>query len=206
MFHNNCENGDFALFSEMLGQIEERFGHLLHQVNWVSLGGGIHFTGEGYPLDAFCERLKNFAETYGVQVYLEPGEAAITQSASLEVSVLDTLYNGKHLAVVDASIEAHMLDLLIYRLDAKMAPCEGEYSYMVCGKSCLAGDIFGEFSFDRPLAVGDRLSFCDAAGYTMVKKNWFNGLNMPSIVVRQLDGTVEKVREFSFEDYLSSLS
>ena len=99
-----------------------------------------------------------------------------------------------------------MLDLLIYRLNAKMAPNDGEHSYMVCGKSCLAGDIFGEYQFDRPLTIGDRLSFIDAAGYTMVKKNWFNGLKMPSIVVKQLDGNVEVVREFNFDDYLSSLS
>jgi carboxynorspermidine decarboxylase len=206
MFHNNCENSSFELFDEMLNTIEARFGHLLHQVQWVSLGGGIHFTGEGYPLDKFCARLKAFADTYAVQVYLEPGEAAITQSASLEVTVLDTLFNGKNLAVVDSSIEAHMLDLLIYRLDAKMAPCEGEHRYMVCGKSCLAGDIFGEYQFAQPLAIGDRLSFVDAAGYTMVKKNWFNGLKMPGIAVRQLDGKVELVREFAFEDYLHSLS
>lgn len=206
MFHNNCENGSFELFDKMLGTIEERFGHLLEQVEWVSLGGGIHFTGEDYPLDAFCARLKTFSEKYGVQVYLEPGEAAITFSSSLEVTVLDTLYNGKNLAVVDSSIEAHMLDLLIYRLNAKMAPNDGEHSYMVCGKSCLAGDIFGEYQFDRPLTIGDRLSFIDAAGYTMVKKNWFNGLKMPSIVVKQLDGSVEVVREFNFDDYLSSLS
>ena len=206
MFHNNCENGSFELFDKMLGTIEERFGHLLEQVEWVSLGGGIHFTGEDYPLDAFCARLKTFSEKYGVQVYLEPGEAAITLSSSLEVTVLDTLYNGKNLAVVDSSIEAHMLDLLIYRLNAKMAPNDGEHSYMVCGKSCLAGDIFGEYQFDRPLTIGDRLSFIDAAGYTMVKKNWFNGLKMPSIVVKQLDGSVEVVREFNFDDYLSSLS
>ncbi len=206
MFHNNCENGSFELFDQMLSTIEERFGPLLEQVEWVSLGGGIHFTGEGYPLDAFCARLKAFSEKYGVQVYLEPGEAAITLSSSLEVTVLDTLYNGKNLAVVDSSIEAHMLDLLIYRLNAKMAPSDGEHSYMVCGKSCLAGDIFGEYQFDRPLAIGDRLSFIDAAGYTMVKKNWFNGLKMPSIVVKQLDGSVEVVREFNFDDYLSSLS
>ncbi len=206
MFHNNCENSDFELFDQMLNTIEERFGHLLHKVSWVSLGGGIHFTGEGYPLDKFCTRLKQFSEQYGVQVYLEPGEAAITLSSSLEVTVLDTLFNGKNLAVVDSSIEAHMLDLLIYRQDAKMAPCDGEHRYMVCGKSCLAGDIFGEFNFDRPLAIGDRLSFIDAAGYTMVKKNWFNGVKMPAIAVRQLDGSVEVVREFTFNDYLSSLS
>ena len=90
MFHNNCENGSFELFDKMLTTIEERFGHLIAQVEWVSLGGGIHFTGEGYPIDAFCARLKAFSEKYGVQVYLEPGEAAITLSASLEVTVLDT--------------------------------------------------------------------------------------------------------------------
>ena len=206
MFHNNCENGSFELFDKMLTTIEERFGSLLEKVKWVSLGGGIHFTGENYPIDQFCARLKAFSERFGVQVYLEPGEAAITMSASLEVTVLDTLYNGKNLAVVDSSIEAHMLDLLIYRLNAKMAPNNGEHTYMVCGKSCLAGDIFGEYQFDRPLAIGDRLSFIDAAGYTMVKKNWFNGLKMPAIVVKQLDGSVEVVREFGFADYVNSLS
>tara|TARA_Y100000782_G_scaffold44557_1_gene50057 strand:- start:296 stop:1402 length:1107 start_codon:yes stop_codon:yes gene_type:complete len=206
MIHNNCENGDFELFDQMLGQIEERFGHLLAQVSWVSLGGGIHFTGEDYPLDRFCARLKAFSERYGVQVYLEPGEAAITLSTSLEVTVLDTLYNGKQLAVVDSSIEAHMLDLLIYRQEAKMEPCDGPHQYMVCGKSCLAGDIFGEFNFDSELKIGDRLSFIDAAGYTMVKKNWFNGVNMPAIAIRELDGSVKLVREFGFQDYLDSLS
>lgn len=206
MIHNNCENSDFALFDQMLGQIEERFGSLLEQVEWVSLGGGIHFTGDGYPLDAFCARLKAFSERFGVQVYLEPGEAAITMSSSLEVTVLDTLFNGKNLAVVDSSIEAHMLDLLIYRQPARMAPCDGAHSYMVCGKSCLAGDIFGEFQFEKELQIGDRLSFIDAAGYTMVKKNWFNGVQMPSIVVRQLDGNIEVVREFSFDDFVNGLS
>jgi len=186
--------------------LHQQFGNLLHQIKWVSLGGGIHFTGENYPLDLFAARLKDFAQKYDVQIYLEPGEAAITQSASLEVSVLDTLYNGKHLAIVDASIEAHMLDLLIYRQNAKLENNSGEYPYMVCGKSCLAGDIFGEFLFEKPLSIGDRLSFVDAAGYTMVKKNWFNGLKMPAIAVRQLDGQIELVREFGFADYLGSLS
>jgi carboxynorspermidine decarboxylase len=206
MFHNNCENDDFARFDEMLTLIEERFGHLIQQVKWVSLGGGIHFTGEDYPIDQFCQRLKAFAEKFDIQVYLEPGEASITKSTTLEVTVLDTLFNGKNLAVVDSSIEAHMLDLLIYRENAKMAPCDGEHEYMVCGKSCLAGDIFGEFKFDKALQVGDRLSFQDAAGYTMVKKNWFNGVKMPSIAIRQLDGSIELVREFGYNDFEQNLS
>ncbi|MEQ9344866.1 MAG: carboxynorspermidine decarboxylase [Thalassospira sp.] len=206
MIHNNCENADFNLFDQMLGNIEEKFGSLLSRVEWVSLGGGIHFTGDDYPLDTFCARLRAFSEKFGVQVFLEPGEASITKSTTLEVSVLDTLFNGKNLAIVDSSIEAHMLDLLIYRENAKVLPNTGDHSYMICGKSCLAGDVFGDFNFEHEIKVGDRISIDDAAGYTMVKKNWFNGVGMPSIVIRELDGTERIVREFTFDDYVSSLS
>ncbi|OCP15932.1 MULTISPECIES: carboxynorspermidine decarboxylase [unclassified Ensifer] len=206
MIHNNCENKDFGLFDRMLSEIEEKFGALLACADWISLGGGIHFTGDDYPVDAFCERLKAFSGRHGVQVYLEPGEAAITRSTTLETTVLDTLNNGKDLAIVDSSIEAHMLDLLIYRESAKVEPNAGPHSVMICGKSCLAGDIFGEFRFPEPLEVGDRVSFQDAAGYTMVKKNWFNGVGMPSIAIRDLDGSVRLVREFTFADYEQSLS
>ncbi|AIM02620.1 carboxynorspermidine decarboxylase [Sinorhizobium meliloti] len=206
MIHNNCENKDFGLFDRMLGEIEERFGALIARVDWVSLGGGIHFTGDDYPVDAFSARLRAFSDRYGVQIYLEPGEASITKSTTLEVTVLDTLYNGKNLAIVDSSIEAHMLDLLIYRETAKVLPNEGSHSYMICGKSCLAGDVFGEFRFAEELKVGDRISFQDAAGYTMVKKNWFNGVKMPAIATRELDGSVRTVREFTYADYEQSLS
>ncbi len=206
MIHNNCENRDLDRFSAMLEQIEGRFGSLLAKAQWVSLGGGIHFTADDYPLKAFCERLRRFAERHQVQVYLEPGEASVMDSASLEVTVLDTLHNGKPLAVVDASIEAHMLDLLIYRLQARVEPDAGPHRYLVYGKSCLAGDIFGEFNFPQPLEAGQRISIRDAAGYTMVKKNWFNGLTMPAIVIKELDGTERVVRRFDYRDYVDSLS
>jgi len=205
MFHNNCENADFDRFDAMLTQIEARFGPLIKRMEWISLGGGIHFTGEGYPLDRLAERLKRFAGENGVQVYLEPGEAAITNSTTLEVTVLDTLFNGKHLAIVDSSIEAHMLDLLIYRESARMEE-SGDHQWMVCGKSCLAGDIFGEFRFPAPLIPGDRLSIQDAAGYTMVKKNWFNGVQMPAIAIRELDGSTRLVRDFTYADFTAALS
>ncbi|MDB9809028.1 carboxynorspermidine decarboxylase, partial [Yoonia sp.] len=126
MFHNNCENDDFARFDEMLTLIEDRFGATIKKMDWISLGGGIHFTGEGYPLAKLAARLKKLSADYGVQVYLEPGEAAITGAATLEVTVLDTMYNGKNLAIVDSSIEAHMLDLLIYRENAKVTPNTGD--------------------------------------------------------------------------------
>lgn len=204
MIHYNCENDDFALFDQQLTRIEEEFASLLSRLSWVSLGGGIHFTGEGYPVQKLAARLKAFSDRFGVQVYLEPGEAAITNCASLEVTVLDVLNNGKDLAVIDTSVEAHMLDLLIYRQHAKMET-SGDHPYMVCGKSCLAGDIFGEFSFPHPLNVGDRLSIADAAGYTMVKKNWFNGVKMPSIVIRELDGSMTVAREFGYADFEANL-
>ena len=206
LIHVNCENDNFESFRTILAQIETRFGSILERLDWVSLGGGILFTAPDYPLDAFAELLRQFSERWGVQVYLEPGQAAVVNSTTLEVSVLDTLNNGKELAIVDASIEAHMLDLLTYQEEARIFPDRGDYTYMVCGKSCLAGDIFGEFQFENPLTIGDRISIQDAGGYTMVKKNWFNGVQMPSIAVRELDGRVRLVRSFTYTDYVESLS
>lgn len=206
MFHNNCENASLTRFEDMLATIETRFGHLLHRVDWVSLGGGISFTQADYPLQAFADQLKRFADTYGVQVYLEPGEASVLNSTTLEVTVLDTLFNGKYLAIVDSSIEAHMLDLLVYRYSARVLPNQGPHEVMVCGKSCLAGDVFGTFQFEQPLQVGDRLSIEDGAPYTMVKKNWFNGVQMPAIAIKELDGSTRVVRQFGYEDFASALS
>ncbi|WP_404406624.1 carboxynorspermidine decarboxylase [Pelagibacterium halotolerans] len=206
MFHFNCENDEYDSLDNLLGQIEERYGEILRGLEWVSLGGGIRFTNEGYPIDALAQRLKGLSERYGIQLYLEPGEATVTQSTSLEVTVLDVVYNGKHVAIVDSSTEAHMLDLLTYDEYASVAPNTGPHTYMICGKTCLAGDIFGEFQFETELKAGDRISILDAGGYTMVKKNWFNGVHMPAIAVKHLDGQVELVREFTFEDYARSLS
>lgn len=206
MIHNNCENRDLDRFDDLLTQVEQRYGEVLRRLRWVSLGGGISFTSPGYPLDAFCERLRRFAQTHGVQVYLEPGEAAVRHTTTLEVSVLDTGFNGKNLAVVDSSTEAHMLDLLIYRETAPIGSGRGDHVYQICGKTCLAGDIFGEGRFEQPLQVGDRISIGDAGGYTMVKKNWFNGVHMPAIAVKELDGSVRRVREFSYDEYVGSLS
>ncbi|MBV0891831.1 carboxynorspermidine decarboxylase [Paracoccus sp. Z118] len=205
MIHYNCENSDFDLFGSQLDRIADEFGSILERLDWVSLGGGIHFTGEGYPLEKLADRLRAFADRFGVQVYLEPGEASITGTTTLELTVLDLLNNGKEVAIVDSSIEAHMLDLLIYREDAKL-PQEGPHRYQIAGKSCLAGDIFGDASFARPLKVGDRISVQDAAGYTMVKKNWFNGVAMPAICIREMDGSITTVRTFDYDDYRDSLS
>jgi carboxynorspermidine decarboxylase len=207
MFHFNCENEDFDSLATAVNLICERYGPVLEQMAWISLGGGISFTTPGYPLERFCEMLRNVADRFGVQVYLEPGEAAITGSAELVTTVLDVVHNEVDVAVVDASIEAHMLDHLIYGTHPRVSsPATGGHAVTIAGRTCLAGDVFGEFRLDAPLAVGDQVRFADAAGYTMVKTTWFNGLRMPSIVVRRLDGTVEVVREFGYDDFKRSLS
>ncbi|KAA0915712.1 carboxynorspermidine decarboxylase [Psychrobacter sp. ANT_WB68] len=230
MIHNNCENDSFEAFSASLADIENRFGDILAQLEWVSLGGGIHFIAPDYPLEKLAERLKGFSEKYGVQVYLEPGEASIHGAGSLVTTVLDTMHNEKNLAVVDSSIEAHMLDLLIYRESAPIVAVNSDLiniasldidptniapisenaksadNTIIYGRSCLAGDIFGEYILPNNLKIGDTVTFGNAAGYTMVKKNWFNGVNMPAIVIRRLDGSIDIQREFDYQDYKESLS
>jgi carboxynorspermidine decarboxylase len=207
MFHFNCENDDVENLASALELIGEKYGATLAKMEWVSLGGGIYFTKEGYPLERFCEILKEFSSRHGVQLYLEPGEAAITCSAELVTTVLDVVHNEVDIAIVDASVEAHLLDHLIYATSPRVAcPVSGDHPIMIAGRTCLAGDIFGSYHLDHELKVGDEVRFADMAGYTMVKKNWFNGVPMPSIAVRRLNGEVELVRSFSFDDYLSSLS
>jgi carboxynorspermidine decarboxylase len=207
MFHYNCENDDFENFSSLLDRIGTEYGELLHQLEWVSLGGGFYFTKEGYPLEKFAQKLKKFSGDFKVQVYLEPGEAAVTQSTVLVTKVLDVVHNEADIAIVDSSTEAHMLDLLIYRTNAKMEnQNRGRFPYTVAGRSCLAGDVFGTFHFEEKLKAGDTIQFEDAGGYTMVKKNWFNGLKMPSIIIKRLDGKYDVVRTFGYQDFKSSLS
>jgi carboxynorspermidine decarboxylase len=207
MFHFNCENDKFESFSSALDQIGRKYGKLLKEMKWVSLGGGLSFTKKGYPVRPFCRRLKEFSEEFGVQVYLEPGEAAITGCAELVATVLDVVHNEMDTAILDTSIEAHMLDHLIYRTHPKInSPAPGSYPVILAGRSCLAGDVFGQYSLKKKLKPGDQVHLADAAGYTMVKKNWFNGLPMPAICVKRLNGKLETVRRFSYKDYLEGLS
>ena len=176
-------------------------------MEWVSLGGGIAFTQPGYPLDQLCVALKTFSESFGIQVYLEPGDAVVTGCAELVTTVLDVVHNEVDVAIVDASVEAHMLDHLVYHTSPRLAwPEYGDYRTLVAGRTCLAGDIFGEYALRTPLAIGDEVRIADAGGYTMVKKNWFNGVAMPSIVVRRLNGTLEQIRSVGYADFKRSLS
>ena len=143
-----------------------------------------------------------------MQVYLEPGSAAVRGAGFLVTQVLDVVHNGVDIAIVDAATESHMLDVLVYRMTARvegLGEAPGR-AYTVAGRSCLAGDVFGTYEFPEALTVGRLIAFADAADYTIVKKNWFNGLAMPSIVVRRLDGRVDVVRTFDYQEYVASLS
>ncbi|UTV28811.1 carboxynorspermidine decarboxylase [Photobacterium atrarenae] len=208
MFHMNCENKSADAFIGLLDAISDKFGTYLDQLQWVSLGGGVFFTWPGYELEKLAVALKAFSEKHGVQLYLEPGEAIITKTTDLVVTVVDIVENGMKTAIVDSATEAHRLDTLIYNEPASIAEaCEqGEHTYVIGSCSCLAGDQFCVTSFEQPLEIGQRLHIMDSAGYTMVKLNWFNGLKMPSIYCRRQSGDIEKLNEFGYDDFKRSLS
>lgn len=207
MFHFNCENTDAANVGRAVETISNQYCEVLTRMDWVSLGGGISFTTPAFDVEDLCRTLRTFAERFDIQVYLEPGEAVITTTTELVTTVLDVVHNEIDIAVIDTSIEAHLLDHLIYQTAPTVArPSSGPHHVMIAGRTCLAGDVLGEYHLEAPLRVGDQVAIADAAGYTMVKKSWFNGIAMPSIAVRRLDGTIEVVREFTYLDYESSLS
>lgn len=219
MFHMNCDNDCFDSFKQQIGTIEKSFSQHLMALEWVSLGGGIAFTDDDYPLADFCNLLKEFSQKYSIQIYLEPGEATVSNSTSLTVKVLDAVNNEIPSLIVNAGVETHMLDALIYnytpRINGAQAIADGEiekymntdkFIYRVCGRTCLAGDIFGTYLFDREISINETLEFVDAGGYTMVKKNFFNGIKMPSIYYRDLKGNTHLSRQFSYNDFRDVLS
>ncbi|MDO6708668.1 carboxynorspermidine decarboxylase [Photobacterium sp. 1_MG-2023] len=208
MFHMNCENKDVDAFIRLLDSISEQFGPYLDQLKWVSLGGGVFFTWPGYDVEKLAAALKAFSEKHNVQLYLEPGEAIITQTTDLVVTVVDIVENELKTAIVDSATEAHRLDTLIYNEPASIrgASEQGDHRYVIGSCSCLAGDQFCVTQFDQPLEIGQRLHIMDSAGYTMVKLNWFNGLRMPSIYCQRANGDIQKLNEFDYEDFKRSLS
>ena len=207
MFHMNCENKDVDAFIAILDHISATFSDYLEKLKWLSLGGGIFFTYPGYPIEKLGLALKAFSQKHNIQLYLEPGEAIITRTADLVVSVIDIVENEKQTAIVDSATEAHRLDTLIYDEPASVreAANNGMHSYIIGSCSCLAGDIFGEALFDQPLYIGQKLHLMDSAGYTMVKLNWFNGLKMPNIYYLRINGDVELLNEFGYEDFKRTL-
>ena len=210
-FHTLCENDSFTL-ERTLHALESRFGDLLHQAKWVNLGGGHLMTREGYDTNHLIGLLRAFRQKYNVDVIMEPGSAIAWQTGVLVSTVLDVLNSqGIDVAILDTSFAAHMPDTLEmpYKpriLNAYHEPVAGKPTYRLGGMTCLAGDSMGDYSFDNPLEIGDRIIFDDMIHYTMVKTTTFNGVNLPSIGIWRPNNRFDLVRSYGYESFKDRLS
>ncbi len=208
-FHALCEQSADALES-VLNAFEEKFGIYLPALRWINFGGGHHITKRGYDTEKLIRLIKKFREKYNVDIYLEPGEAVGWETGVLVTTVLDIVHNGIDIAILDTSAEAHMPDTIImpYRAEVRGAGVTGSktYNYRLAGNTCLAGDIMGDYSFDHPLSIGDRIIFEDQMHYTMVKATVFNGISLPSIGILRENGKLDIVKKFTYEDFRDRLS
>ena len=208
-FHTLCEQNADDLV-RTVEAFEERFGKYMEGMKWLNLGGGHHITRDDYDVETLVQCLNYLREKYRVQIYLEPGEAVVLNAGYLISTVLEVMKNGKEIAILDTSAACHMPDVLempyrppVFRADE---PGKKAFTYLLTGRSCLAGDVIGEYSFDNTLRPGDQVVFEDMALYTMVKTNTFNGVPLPLIAIRRADGTDEAVRMFGYEDFKNRLS
>jgi len=208
-FHALCEQDSDAL-EKVLRHFETKFGDYISKMKWINFGGGHHITRKGYDVEKLITLIQEFKQRYSVEVYLEPGEAVGWETGSLIATVLDIVHNGIDIAILDTSAEAHMPDTIImpYRADVRGAGRAGEkpYTYRLAGNTCLAGDIMGDYSFDTPLEIGDKIIFEDQMHYTMVKATTFNGIKLPAIAIERLNGEIDTVREFGYEEFKRRLS
>ena len=191
--------------------VEEKFGYLLPQMEWVNFGGGHHITEPGYQVDELIELIRDFSARYNVQVFLEPGEAVAIHTGVLVTEVLDLAWNDMAQAILDTSATCHMPDILEMpyrpRVIGAGLPGEFAYSYRLGGMTCLAGDVVGDYSFAAPLEVGQRLVFDDMSHYPMVKTTTFNGINLPSIALWNPEtDQLRVIRQFGYEDFRQRLS
>jgi carboxynorspermidine decarboxylase len=209
-FHTLCELGADAL-ARTLAVVEDRFGPWLHDAKWVNFGGGHHITKPDYDVGLLIDLIREFKHRYGVEVFVEPGEAIALETGILVTTVLDIIQNDGLIAILDTSATAHMPDVLEMpyrpRLRGASEPWHFSHTYRLGGLTCLAGDVIGEYSFSEPLRVGDRLIFEDMAHYTMVKNTTFNGVRLPSIALYDpRDDSYRVQRKFGYEDYRNRLS
>lgn len=209
-FHTLCEKNSDSL-ERTLKAFEEKFGDLIPRMKWINFGGGHHITRPDYDVDLLCRLITDFRKKYSVEVYLEPGEAVALNTGFLVGSILDIVRNGTEIAILDTSAAAHMPDVLEmpYRPNVIGAgkPGEKPFCYRFAGASCLAGDVIGDYSFDKPLSPGDKVVFTDMAHYTMVKTNTFNGLQLPSIATWEPETErLTTLCEFGYQDFKGRLS
>ncbi|MEA3331539.1 MAG: carboxynorspermidine decarboxylase [Campylobacterota bacterium] len=208
-FHALCEQ-DVDALEEVLKVFEKNFSKYFKNLKYINFGGGHHITKKAYDVEKLIRIIKEFRVKYGVDVYLEPGEAVAWECGTLVSTVLDIVHNEMDIAILDTSAEAHMPDTLAmpYRADVRGSGEAGEkkYTYRLGGNTCLGGDIMGDYSFDKPLKIGDKIIFEDQIHYTFVKNTTFNGIKLPSLTILRKDGTIDIIKEFGYEDYKGRLS
>lgn len=208
-FHTMCEQNSDTL-ERTVQVVDEKFGEYIKNMKWINFGGGHHITRLDYDIETLIRSILFMKNKYGVQVYLEPGEAVALNTGYLVATVLDTLHNGMPIAILDTSAACHMPDVLEmpYRPEIIGAgmPNEKAYTYRFGGPTCLAGDVIGDYSFDEPLKPGDKLVFCDMGHYSMVKNNTFNGVNLPSIALNTVSDGIQVIKQFGYDDFRNRLS
>ena len=207
--HTLCEQNSDDL-EKTVEALEDKFGKWLPQMKWLNLGGGHHITRVDYDRERLVRIIRRLREKYQLEVYLEPGEAVVLNAGDLVASVMEIVHNNMEIAILDTSAACHMPDVLEmpYRPPVQKSgnPGEKQYTYRFAGPTCLAGDVIGDYSFEKPLTEGSRVVFEDMALYTMVKTNTFNGMALPSIVFRDQEGEEHLVRTFGYEDFKNRLS
>ncbi|HEL1580596.1 TPA: carboxynorspermidine decarboxylase [Streptococcus suis] len=208
-FHTLCEQNSDDL-KTTLEAVEDKFGPYLHRIKWLNMGGGHHVTREDYDLDLLISSIQHMQETYGLEVYIEPGEAIALNAGYLVTEVLDIVENGIETLVLDASATCHMPDVLEmpYRPPLRHGFEAGEkaFTYRLSSNTCLTGDIIGDYSFEKPVEIGDKLYFEDMAIYSFVKNNTFNGIGLPRLVLMDQTGDCRIIKEFGYEDFKGRLS
>jgi carboxynorspermidine decarboxylase len=228
-FHTLCEQ-DLEPLKLTLAAFEQKFGKYLAKMKTINFGGGHHITRDGYDVDGLITLIRDFrARHNNIQVYLEPGEAIVLDAGTLHATVLDIVHNERAIAILDTSAACHNPDILetghdymppilgatlanaqsnshvIARSTATKQSQTDPHLYRLAGNTCLSGDIIGDYIFQNLLNIGDQVTFQNMALYTMVKTNMFNGINLPSIYVKRLNGKVELIREFGYNDYITRL-
>jgi carboxynorspermidine decarboxylase len=209
-FHALCEQ-NFDALENVFAQFEHNFSTHFKNLKWLNFGGGHHITKENYEVGKLIIFLQNIRKKYPhLKLYLEPGEAIGWETGYLSARVLDILHNKIDIAILDASAECHMPDTLAMPYKAKVRNASSNenlksHKYQLAGNTCLAGDIIGNYSFDNKLEVGDEIIFEDMIHYTMVKTTTFNGVNLPSIILKKPDGTMNIISSFGYNDFVSRI-
>ena len=207
-FHTHCESSAED-FERTLNTIDDKFGHIIPRLDWINFGGGHHITSSDYDTDKLCSLIREFRGRYGIEVFLEPGEAIALNAGVLVAKVLDIIHNEIDIAILDTSATAHMPDVLEMPYRPKVAGGSTEslspHRYRLAGLTCLAGDVIGDYYFEAPLQIGSKVVFFDMLHYTMVKNTMFNGVGLPSIATWSDEEGLRIVKEFGYNDYKSRL-